>query len=160
MTHCDLILEILINLENQDFLTPIPKIIGMLHCFDKSVSCIINHNDASSMKQNNSILYRRALYLLIFSFHHLDVLSELNNSLSVWLEPKLRNHFKLNLSAKWKHYLLIPVNWYSWWLSASWWTTWSCCSQPPAWPPVSLPDVGVTQKLRELLPMPPYLCQW
>ena len=47
-------------------------------------------------------------HLLILSLHHLDVLSELDDPLSIRLEPKLCDHSKLNLGAKWKNNLLIP----------------------------------------------------
>ena len=46
--------------------------------------------------------------LLVFLLHDLDVLSELNDALAVWLKPEPSNDSELYLRAERKDNLLIP----------------------------------------------------
>ena len=46
--------------------------------------------------------------LLVLLLHHLDMLSELNDALAVWLKPKPRDDSELYLRAEREDNLLIP----------------------------------------------------
>lgn len=49
----------------------------------------------------------QSCHFLILLFHDLYVLCKLDDSLTIRLEPELRNYRQLNLCAQWEHDLLI-----------------------------------------------------